>query len=82
MTGVNWHRKFPKETVCVLLFGILWTVARGTPLSIEFSRQECWSGLLLPTPGNLPDSGIEPTMPASPESAGRFFTTAETEYKA
>ena len=65
------------------LFAILWTVARQTPLSIEFSRQECWSGLLLPTPGgDLPDPGIEPTMPASPESAGRFFTTVEIEYKA
>jgi len=81
MTGVNWHRKFPKETVC--LFAILWTVALRTPLSIEFSRPECWSGLLLPTPGgDLPDPGIEPTMPASPESAGRFFTTVEIEYKA
>ena len=64
------------------LFAILWTVARQTPLSIEFSRQECWSGLLVPTPADLPDSGIEPTMPASPESAGRFFITVEIEYKA
>ena len=66
----------------VWLFAILWTVAHRTSLSIEFSRQEYWSGLPLPTPGDLPDPGIEPTTPASPELAGRFFTTAEIEYKA
>ena len=37
----------------------LWTVARQTPLSMGFSRQECWSGLPCPPPGNLPDPGIE-----------------------
>ena len=58
------------------------TVALHAPLSIEFSRQEYWSGLLLPTPGDLQDPGMEPTMPASPELAGIFFTTAEIEYKA
>ena len=39
---------------------------------MRLSRQEYWSGLLFPTPGDLPDSGIEP---ASPVLAGRFFTT-------
>ena len=43
----------------------LWTVAHQTPLSIEFSRQEYWSGLLFPTPEDLPDPGIEPSSPAS-----------------
>ena len=42
-------------------------------LSMEFSRQEYWSGLPFPIPGNLPDPGIKPTSPAL---AGRFFTTA------
>ena len=48
------------------------TVAHQAPLSVEFSRQEYWRGLPFPTPGDLPDSGIEPM---SPEVAGRFFTT-------
>ena len=39
---------------------------------MEFSRQEYWSGLPFPTPGDLPHSGIEPRSPAL---AGRFFTT-------
>ena len=43
-----------------------WTVTRQAPLSMEFSRQEYWSGLLLPTPQNLPDPGIKPMSPASP----------------
>jgi len=42
------------------------------PLSLEFPRQEYWSGLLLPSPGLLHNPGIEPTSPAF---AGRFFTT-------
>ena len=45
------------------LFLILWTVAQQT-MSMEFSRQEYWSGLLFPIPGDLPDSGIEPESPA------------------
>ena len=40
------------------------TVARQAPLSMEFSRQEYWSGLPLPSPGHLPDPGIEPGSPA------------------
>ena len=47
------------------------TVAHQDPPSMGFSRQEYWSGLPLPTPGDLPDSGIKP---ASPALAGRFFT--------
>ena len=42
----------------------LWTVARQAPLSMGFSRQEYWSGLPFPTPGDLPDPGIEPRFPA------------------
>ena len=42
------------------------------PLSMGFSRQECWSGLPFPSPGDLLDPGIEPTSPAL---ASRFFTT-------
>ena len=65
--------------VCVLrhirLFATLWTVAHQVPLSIGFIRQEYWSGLPFPPPGDLPFSGIEPESPVSPELAGRFFTT-------
>ena len=46
---------------CVQLFVTLWTVAHQFPLSMEFSRQEYWSGLPFPSPGDLPDPGIEPT---------------------
>ena len=41
-----------------------WTVARQAPLSMGFSRQECWSGLLLASPGDLPDPGIKSRSPA------------------
>ena len=46
------------------LFAALQTVARQAPLSIEFSRQESWSGLPFPTSGDLPDPEIEHTSPA------------------
>ena len=39
----------------------LWTVAHQAPLSMEFPRQEYWSGLPFPSPGDLPDPGIEPS---------------------
>ena len=52
-----------------------WTVACQAPLSMEFSRQEYWSRLLFPPPGDLPDPGIEPGSLGSPALAGRFFTT-------
>ena len=40
-----------------------WTVAHQAPQSMEFSRQEYWSGLPFPPPGDLPDPGIEPRSP-------------------
>ena len=49
-----------------------WTVACLAPLSLGFPRQEYWSGLPFPSPGDLPDPGIEPESPAL---TGRFFTT-------
>ena len=51
-----------------------WTVARQAPLSMEFSRQEYWSGLPFPPPGDLPHPGIEPASLVSPAFAARFFT--------
>ena len=59
----------------VQLFGTLWTVALQALLSMEFSKQEYWSQQVLPTPGDLPDPGIEPMSSASPALGGRFFTT-------
>ena len=49
-----------------------------TPLSIGFSRQECWYGLLCPPPGDLPDPEIEPESLMSPALDSRFFTTCAT----
>ena len=51
------------------------TVARQAPLSTGFSRQEYWSGLPFPSPGDRPDPGIKPASPLSPELAGGFLTT-------
>ena len=48
----------------VRLFATPWTIAYQAPLSMGFSRQECWSGLPFPSPGDLPDPGIEPGSPA------------------
>ena len=53
-----------KAVLCLVasvrLFAILQTVAHQAPLSMEFSRQEYWSGLPFPSPGDLPDPGIKP----------------------
>ena len=48
----------------VQLFVTPWTVALQAPLSMEFSRQEYWSGLSFPSPGDLPNPGIKPRSPA------------------
>ena len=53
-----------KSLSCVRLFATPWTIAYQTPLSMEFSRQEYWSGLPFPSPGDLPGPGIEPGSPA------------------
>ena len=50
----------------VQLFVTLWTVAHQAPLSMGFSRQEYWSGLPFPPPGDLPDPGIGPMLPVAP----------------
>ncbi|KAM7230968.1 hypothetical protein CapIbe_018458, partial [Capra ibex] len=46
-----------------------WTLARQAPLSMGFSRQEYWSGLPFPSPGDLPDPGIDPASLMSPALA-------------
>ena len=50
----------------VQLFATLWTVTCQALLFMGFSRQEYWSGLPCPSPGDLPDPGIEPMSPVSP----------------
>ena len=55
----------------VRLYGV-----HQAPLSMGFPRQEYCSGLPFPTPGHLPDPGIEPESPVSPALAGGFFTAA------
>ena len=57
-------RKKVKLLSRVQLFATPWTVAYQAPLSIEFSRQEYWSGLPFPSPGDLPDPAIKPGSPA------------------
>ena len=49
-----------KSLSCVRLFASPWTVAYQAPLSMGYSRQEYWNGLPFPSPGDLPNPGIEP----------------------
>ena len=68
-----------RQSVCVLscvqLFATPWTAAHQATLSMEFSRQEHWSGLPLPTSRDFPDPEIEPMSPVSPALAGGFLST-------
>ena len=75
-------REVSESCVCVLscvqLFATLCTVAHQAPLSIGFPKQEYWSGLPLPSPGDLCDPGIKPGSPAwaggfTPAPPGRPF---------
>ena len=59
----------------IWLFVTPWTEACQAPLSMDFSRKEYWSGLLFPSPGDLPDPGIKLVSPMSPPSAGGLFTS-------
>ena len=61
---------------CVRLSAALWTIARQAPLSVGVSRQEYWSGVPRPPPGDLPDLGTEAASLLSPEWAGGLFTTS------
>ena len=68
---ISWEVKL-KSLSHVRLFVTSWTVAYQAPPSMGFSRQEYWSGLPFPSPGDLPDPGIEPVFLA-PALAGGFF---------
>ena len=61
---------------CVQLFATLWTVAHQASLSMGFPRQEYWSGLPFPSPGDFLNQAIEPTSLMSPALAGRYFPTS------
>ena len=63
--------KSESEVAQLCLFATPWTIAYQATLSMGFSRQEYWSGLPFPSPGDLPNPGIEPESPSLP---GRFFT--------
>ena len=78
-TALDGNFQFPSITLPrlshsshVQLHASLWTIARQAPLSMEFSRQACWSGLPCPPPGDGPNPGIKPRSPAL---EGEFFTT-------
>ena len=62
---------------CSGVFATPWTVARQAPLSMEFSRQGYWRGLLFPSPEDLPHPRIEPASPVAP---GGFSTTEPPEW--
>ena len=70
--GLEWGAIAFSGLSRVQLFATLWTVACQSPVSVRFPSQEYWSKFPFPTPGDLPDPGIEPESPAL---AGRFFTT-------
>ena len=76
------HTALHRVCECMLsgvqLFETPWTIACQTPLSMEFPRQECWNGLPFPTPGDLPNPGIEPESLASPALESWIFTTNTT----
>ena len=59
----------------VRLFATPWTVALQVPVSMEFSRQEYWSELPLPSPGALPNPETEPKSGVAPALTGRLFNT-------
>ena len=62
-----------------IYFETPWTVAYQTSLSLGFPKQEYWSGLPIPSPRDLPDSGIAPVSLMSPALAGGFFITREAQ---
>ena len=65
-TSIQWSESESEIEVaqsCPRLFATPWTVAYQALPSMGFSRQECWSGLPFPSPGDLPDPGIKPGSP-------------------
>ena len=72
------QRQLPPPRACKLsqsLSRVRLSAARQAPVSMAFSRQEHWSGLPCPPPGDLPDLVVEPASPVSPALAGGFFNS-------
>ena len=78
--NINYAYMRAKLLHCVWLFATLWTAACQAPLSMWFSRQEYWSGVPFPSPGDHPDAGIKSVFLMSPAPAGVFFTTSRSLY--
>ena len=82
MWRINWEKDKRGDMLScfsnVQLFVILWTVAHQPSMSMEFSRQESWSGLPFPSPGDLPNPGTKLHLLCLLAVAGRFFTTSTT----
>ena len=75
-TGSKWYAAHYAQLLSrIWLFGAPWSLVHQAPVSMGFSRQKFWSGSPSPPQGDLPQPGIEPSSPASPALAGRFFTT-------
>ena len=75
----SWRKwKKVKLLSCVWLFATPWTAAHQAPLFMGFSRQEYWSGFPFPSPGDLPNSGIEPESPTSQADAFTVWATRES----
>ena len=74
----GYHDQSSPDASPVRLFVTLWTVALQAPLSMGFSRQEYWSGLPCPPPGDLPNPGIELLSLMSLALRDEFFTTSTT----
>ena len=74
----TWKLKVKVKSLSrVRLFVTPWTIAYQAPPSMRFSRQECWSGLPFPSPGDLPNPGIEPRSPALQADTFTVWATRE-----
>ena len=58
---------------------MIWAVAHQAPQPMEFSRQEYWSGLTCPPPGDLPNPGIKPAFPAAPVLQADYLLCEESQ---
>ena len=71
---------YAQSLSCVRLFATPWTTAGQAPLSMKFSKQEYWSGLPFPTPGDCPNPGVKLASPGFLALAGGIFTTEAPRY--